>query len=86
MRLLRAAVHSECRLFLVAAVLPLSCRAGIKKVWSPDPSNLMEFGVPLGTALKKELADALRNRSLEQFYAKWGNFFILGFTRGMSYN
>lgn len=53
-----------------------------KKVYNPDPSNIVEFGLPLSADFKAELRAAYANNQMDGFYQKWGNFVVFGLTRG----
>lgn len=55
-----------------------------KKIYNPDPSNIKEFGVPLSDDFKSELLTAYADNKMDDFYKKWGNFFVFGFTRGVT--
>lgn len=41
-------------------------------------------GMPLSSDLKAELRAAVVGNRMDDFYAKWGNHVVFGFTRGAS--
>lgn len=53
-----------------------------KKIYNPDASNVKEFGIPLSEDFKSELAKAYTSDKLDEFFQKWGNFVVFGYTRG----